>query len=880
MVHRHVSHFEILEPLGDGAFGIVYRSRDLTVGRYGKLERVVALKFLRPHLVNSAEARKSLRREAVAISVLDHPNIETLHELCEEDDEVFLVLQYLPGGSLRSRINELRSRGIAFSVREAVRCGLQIAEGLAYAHSRDIVHLDIKPSNVLFSGDNRPVLTDFGLARLLNTDATATKEHGGTIPYMSPERFRNGGRDVRMDIYSLGVLLYEMTTGELPYDGPDVPAQVESILRDPVPSLLRLRRDAPVELERLVRRAMAKDPIGRYQRAADIVRDLRQIDEGTPVPAVKDEFSETRTVALGARAWVPGWALLAAPTVLAAAVSLSFAVWPWPYRCLMAPGLFAACELPSTRHVGVLPFENLADDDPDRALFGGLEHIVTAKLAQLGQHEAKLCVHKLRDRTEVTGLNLVLRGTTERAGGRIRVTASLSRPHQRLHLRRLELEAGERELLSLQDELPEDVARGVGVELSPEVRGSLTSGTTAIRTAFEAYLRGLGYLDRGDLEHAISSLKKASEEDHFYTAAFAALGEALRREHARENDAEFQAAALETCRKAIELDGRAAEAHESLGLLYMSRREYEQAIAEFQECLQRDPLSVEARAHLARAYEAAGRAAEAESAVRAGVKLRPACWSSHNALGAFLYAAGRHEEAKEEYLKALELAPEHPRVLNDLGLLFYSRDQYPEAARMLEKTLVKQPRAVAASNLATVYYDMGCYRNSVRLLRRAIELGEKSSRIFINLGEALLKVPEFQNQARGVFDNAVGLAKEELAADPTDVQVQSMLADSYARLGRHDEALAEIAPAQERAPTNVRVQFRAALVYEIVGRRERALEALGDALAAGYSKYKVCHSDDLKELRSDPKFEGLVKGGCEAEARPAADACPSGGPGD
>ena len=353
MTVQTVSHFEITEKLGEGGAGVVYKARDVVLDRY------VALKFLSPHLLESEDALRRFRTEARLISTLDHQNIETIYEVGEQDGRHFLVLEYLPGGPLGSKIRDVGDVGRKLSLRQVVDSALQIAEGLAYAHRKGIIHRDLKPANILCTQERKVKITDFGLAKyVLGEDTSTSGVLKGTLPYMSPEQVRGITLDHRTDIYSFGVLLHEMTTGERPFRGPNEAAILHAILDDPIPSLRKLRPEAPRELDSLARRAMAKDREQRYQRMEDVIAELTAIrEEYFPGP----DGLETTTVtdpgiSDGPRPGIslPRKAIAVAALLLAAAGGLGWKLWPWPQRCLMAPDFFASCALPTEKHIGIL----------------------------------------------------------------------------------------------------------------------------------------------------------------------------------------------------------------------------------------------------------------------------------------------------------------------------------------------------------------------------------------------------------------------------------------------------------------------------------------------------------------------------------------------
>jgi serine/threonine protein kinase len=292
-----VSHYQIIRKLGEGGMGVVYQARDT------ELERFVALKFLPLHLVRSPETIARFRHEARAISALNHIRIATIYGIEETKDAIFIVLEYLPGGTLRQKLQARKASGGAVSLQECLEWTIEIAEGLAHAHKRGIVHRDIKSSNVLFTEDDQLKIADFGLAKVtvaepgtsLSETLTQTGLAMGTPYYMSPEQANGLHADQRSDIFSLGVLLFEMVAGELPFRGTQTPVVLHEIVYAPTPSLSQFREGVPAALQSIICKMLEKDPALRYQTADQLLNDLRAVSVGSGSTA---PFSLLQTVTL------------------------------------------------------------------------------------------------------------------------------------------------------------------------------------------------------------------------------------------------------------------------------------------------------------------------------------------------------------------------------------------------------------------------------------------------------------------------------------------------------------------------------------------------------------------------------------------------------
>ena len=278
MIGQTVSHYEILEKLGAGGMGVVYKARDT------KLDRIVALKFLAAHLLESEKARSRFLQEALAISAMNHPNIAIVYEAGDVNGEPFLALEFLAGGTLRTKITNLRAKGVGMPIGEAVDLSLQLIEGLAHAHNNQVLHRDIKPGNLMFNAEGRLKITDFGLARF--TSGPHITKGGillGTAPYMSPEQAQGQEIDQRSDLFSAGAVMYEMLCGEPPFHAPEESEVLQQILHSKTP-LEKLPPEVPERLRLVIGHLLEKDREQRYQRADDAVLDLRTVQRSLEGP--------------------------------------------------------------------------------------------------------------------------------------------------------------------------------------------------------------------------------------------------------------------------------------------------------------------------------------------------------------------------------------------------------------------------------------------------------------------------------------------------------------------------------------------------------------------------------------------------------------------
>ncbi|MDX1548008.1 MAG: serine/threonine-protein kinase, partial [Rhodothermales bacterium] len=459
-------------PLGRGGMGVVYRAYD------ARLDRPVALKFLPPHLSGDARARQRFVAEARAASALDHPHICTIYDVGQaEDGRTYIAMAYYEGQTLKERL-----AGGPLPAGEAVAVASQVAEALAAAHARGIVHRDVKPGNIFLTEAGAVKLLDFGLAKTAGTDLTRPGTTLGTVAYLSPEQARGEAAGASADLWALGVVLYEMLAGKRPFRGEHAQSILRAVLDDVPPPLPTLRPALPEGLPGLVERALAKHPADRYPDAAALLADLRAVREGAAPAAPPRRASP----AMRRRLPYVGLAVLAAVVSLWALLTL----WPPPAADSDASAFTA---------LAVLPLDDFSED-PDAAYFAdGMTEALIANLAQIEALRviSRTSVMPYRDTerplpeiARALGVDAVIEGSVTRAGSRVRITVQLIDAATDQHLWAQSYERGLGDVLALQDEVARAIAAEVHAQLTPQEQTRLASARPVDPAAYEAYLRG------------------------------------------------------------------------------------------------------------------------------------------------------------------------------------------------------------------------------------------------------------------------------------------------------------------------------------------------------------------------------------------------------
>ena len=713
MIGTTLSHYRILEPLGIGGMGEVYRAHD------EHLDRDVAVKVLLRGSLADPAARERFRREAHVLSRLSHPGVATIFDFDTQDSVDFLVMEYVPGGTLQSRL-----RQGPLSVEETIRIGAAIADALDDAHQRGFLHRDLKPGNIALTQTGTPKLLDFGLAGLLHNPGTATDlTQGavfGSLPYMAPEQLKGEADDPRTDIYALGTVLYEMATGRRPYEKDRPEALMFEILHGVPRPIVSLRPDAPPALERLVELCMDKEAERRPASARSVSESLRGINDATT------DHPDT-----------------------AGATSRS-----------------------SIRALAVLPFENVTRDPAQEYFADGMTDALISELARLKgvrvisrtsamkYKGAQLALPEIAHQLKVDG---ILEGSALLVGKRVRITVRLvsARTDETLWSDRYDGEL--EDVLGLQSKVAETVAREIEVHLTPGEASRLKQRRVVNPEAHLEYLRGIhnaAATSPQAVEVALRHFKRALEIDPTYAPAWAGLADchATRAQRGMAPPAEAGAEAEAAAEKAIALDDTVAEAHAVLGAIRMQQVDIRAAIRSLKRALDLNPGLSEAHSVLGRVYYCIERHDDAQMQMLESIRLDPMSMIHHTSVGDSYYYGRQYERSLVYYRKAIELDPRFDGAHTDyarsleavrrfdeakveyeegrrlsggvagpsfgLGHLAASRGDVDEARRILaELTEARSRRVVSAWGLAALHASLGDVEDAFRWLDVAVEEG-------------------------------------------------------------------------------------------------------------------------------------------------------------
>lgn len=683
MIGKTLGHYRVVEKIGAGGMRVVWRARD------ERLQRVVAIKVLRPDVLADESARARFRGEALALSRLNHANVCTVHDSGEHDAQVYLVMECVAGQSL-DRL--LKNDGLP--VETVLRYGAQIAAGLAHAHQNGLLHRDLKSSNVMITPDGVCKVLDFGLAKDFAGElegpalgsALPTPGQGsvrsdsgmvGTLSYMAPEVLRGEAASVRSDIWCLGAVLYEIATGSLPFEGRtsfELGSAIQKDMPKPMPAHM------PASLRNIILRCLTKEPAQRYQTAGEVGAALEAASSGEHVSAVPPHAERTTR---GLR-----WMALAAIGLAFVAGALGLS------RGWLGFGTDSRAPISS---VAVLPFKNLSPE-PEQEYFadGVTEQIImelskVSSLRVISRTSAMRYKNSLKPLPEIArelDVDAVLEGSVNRSDERVRITVNLIRALPEEQLWSSSYDRDLRNILSLQSEVARTAVRQIDLKLTPHEETRLAASREIDPEAYRLYLLGRFHMNQAtepQLVQATQYFEQAIDKAPLFAEAHAGLALAWSHLRIYVRPKDIMAKAREAAQRALELDANLSEAHAALGEVYLWH-DWDAAAAEREllRAMELNPGSLDAHARYANYLSTQHRHEEAVEEIHRALELDPLSGSLHFfAMWALLLAAS-YDDVIVQADRALELEPRFFAAFMFQGMALAQKGRFPEALQKLE----------------------------------------------------------------------------------------------------------------------------------------------------------------------------------------------------
>ncbi len=676
MIGQTILHYNILEKLGEGGMGVVYKAEDT------KLKREVAIKFL-PHQISAnKEEKQRFEIEAQAAAALNHPNIATIYAIEESDNEVFIAMEYIKGIELKDKISNVLP-----PVEESINIIEQISQGLKAAHLKGITHRDIKSSNIMMTDSGQIKIMDFGLAKVRGiSQITKFGTTLGTTAYMSPEQARGEHVDQRTDIWSLGIITFELLTGKTPYEGEFEQAIIYSILNEEPKSLISLRKDAPLKLERIVMKMLAKNKEQRYQDTTEILNDLNDLKKSD---SSVDKSDEKKTIA-------------------------------------------------------VLPFANISPDKEADYFAEGLSEELITNLAKIKEINLIARSNSMKYKNSEKDIKTIgrelstryiMQGTVRKFKDDLRISVQLTDVSKEFQLWGETYKGKMEDVFDIQEKVAKEIAEALRISLSPKEKMVLEKRATLNHEAFDLCLKGRNFLNKlskNNIQFAIQLFQKAIEIDPRYASGYAGLSEAYASQYryAEKNSALLDKA-IDSGLRALMYDPTVSEAYAALALAYFEKKLLDEALTAGRKAIELDTNNYIAHWILGRIYYSTDRSEEAIELFKKVVLINPEFYSAYNDLSNCYDKLGKTEEYNSILQKVIKLYPKYLSQNPDdaRGHIFYAHallriGKTKDAEQEAEKAIDLSPNdALMSYNVACFHSRLGNKDSGIKYLEQAIKLG-------------------------------------------------------------------------------------------------------------------------------------------------------------
>jgi len=875
-----MAHFKIIDILGKGGMGAVYKAKDLT------LERFVAIKMIR---ISHSE-QSLILAEAKTISKLNHPNIVTVYDIARDNEANFIVMEWVDGLSLN---NVIPSNGL--SVNKALVYAKQIIAAIACAHQQQVIHRDIKPQNIMVDNNGRIKILDFGIAALVDPKAISTDKkiaseqttsvdnqssthyqlHSsavGSPQYMSPEQIRGQASDARSDLFSLGIVLYEMLTGVKPFLGLNFKQISQAITCGEYTSLTEFysnnkekekekeknknksNKELPTELIAIVEKLLQVEPSARYQTADELAQDVNVIDE--KINHKKNWWQQQH--------WLTK-TLLVIPLIT---------IFSWSLRSILFPPStqeLIARQLVESKKIAFLPFDNISGDPVLQIFSDGIATMLSSDLAEVGYQQGDgttwvLPSSEIRHLEDPSvagiynkyGVDFIVTGSIQHMGSTRNLHLSLVNGADGRQLKSVQLTLDANKLFEAQTNIRQQVIALLGWQIPSELTQKFAQKKPIFDGAYKHYLAGLGYSYRydvgGNIDRAIEAFTSAIAIDTSYADAYVGLAEAQLQNFIEIQDVTLLNVMVETIEKLIKINNN----HQLISYLEAELKyhqgSYIKAIQLFQQSIEREANFVKAYTSLSKAYQAIGDETEAEKILLKAYEIMPNNNSVLINLGRFYFIKGSYYRAIELFELLSIQAPNNYIAYLNISACYYLIGDINQSILAAEKSLKIQPSYIAYSNLGTSYFILKDYGKSVVAFESMLALNDSD---YINWGN-LADAYRFAESDKYIktFEKAILLAEQALQLNPNNKTVIASLAYFYANLSNVEKT---IHYANRVTKEDVgEDSFFIAAAYARLNMEDAAIKYVEFAINNNYSIAEISSSPLLSNLKNNLSYQELI----------------------
>lgn len=832
-------HYEIIQKLGEGGMGIVYLAKD------NRLNRKVALKFLPRRISTNELERKRFEIEAQAAAGLNHSNIAQVYAIEEIDDEIFIALEFVDGEDLKDRIDDEE-----FGNDDKIKVAVQIASALKAAHDKGIIHRDIKSRNIMLDSGGNVKVMDFGLARLDGAEGiTKTGTTLGTTAYMAPEQLRGEKADVRSDIWSYGVVLYELFAGQMPFSGLHEPAVMYSITEEE-PAEIENSMNIPAGIKNVIDHCLIKDIEHRYQSMDEVLEDLS--DNSPKVSNKKSSagFSDSKKNKT---------AILISGIVAVSAVVLALLFYQLPF-------FGNEPVVPEKKYLAVLPIENIGGIENMQAICDGLAETFSYRLSELEQFEDSYWVTPAREiRSEniqtasqankIFGVNLAIASSIQTVRDSTRLIIELVDADNVRRLGTRQVTIHSENLGGLEQAGVKAVLDMLEFTIRPSVEKKIALGLTEVPNAYEFYLKGRASLQQSDglegLKNARDFFNRAIGLDSGFALAHAGLGESYWKEFEITSELALIELASSSLDRAQQINDQLSPVQYLLGLINSGTGNYDRAIKNFEKALLLDPKFTNAHLGIAGAYNEMGENKKAVETYQKIIAQKPDFWKGYKDLGIHYLTLGDMNNAIINFEKVTEITPENSTAYSNLGIAYYYKGDTEMAKSMFIKSMELEESALTANNLAGMYFSERSFGKAAEMYEIALSSLSDRYELWGNYAAATYWSGE-QEKAKTYYRTAIEKAEQQLQVNSNDAMIIADLAAYYSDVDDTLNAVINIERALDLNEDNLRIRMRAVAVYENIGQREKALNWITWPMLAD-----IDEQPEFTELVEDDNYQIL-----------------------